>query len=715
VLLSGKLTMGAHVSRFESELAAYLGVPCAVMVNSGSSANLIAVAGALELSKMGGLGAGVSGLHPGDEVLVPALAWSTTLAPLVQLGLLPVLVDIDVNTLNMDVAAAEAKVTGKTRAIMLVHAMGNSADMGAMMALAAQHSLVVIEDTCESLGSRHRGKLLGTQGHFGAYSFYYSHHITSGEGGAVVSSIRDDGTVCQTLRSLRAHGWTREFSAARKAAVEAKYPDIDSRFLFVHWGYNVRPMETQAAMASVQLVRLESLNRNRRANFYTMKATLASLHGVLALPKASPDVDPAWFGLILVLAAPYGHQRAALFEHLARQGVETRPVISGNFARQPVCHPEPEIWACGRGSSPAADVIHSRGLYIGLPSASVLTPEESAALTTAIVSFNFSKRHTTLVTGATGLVGSALQSVVASFPRDGRESFVFVNHSHVDLRDAHATIGLLATVRPTRIIHLAARIAPMAEMRKAPGKFFRENVDIDSNVLKAAAWLVRSNLLGSGTDILRVVSCLSTAMLPENMGIDSPVNETTLAELLAMGSGAGMQGYAGAKWKQLQLSTDLSRDTPGLVATTLMPSNIFGPGAKCASSGPLLNALVAKALMAKAGGPAMVVAGTGTPRRHMLYSEDLARVLLWAVDGHYQAGVPLIVAGEEYSVQQLAQLAARAVGYRGALTTDPSLPDGPPRRAVSTVQLSHLMPGLRWTPINEALAATTRACRAAAE
>lgn len=119
---------------------------------------------------------------------------------------------------------------------MLVHAMGNSPHMEQLMRLATKHRLVVIEDTCESLGSRHGGHLLGTQGHFGAYSFYYSHHITSGEGGAVVSSIHDNGTVCQTLRSLRAHGWTREFSDERKREIEAAHPDIDPRFLFVHWG-----------------------------------------------------------------------------------------------------------------------------------------------------------------------------------------------------------------------------------------------------------------------------------------------------------------------------------------------------------------------------------------------------------------------------------------------------------------------------------------------
>ena len=171
VLLTLNLTMSAKVEAFERQLEAYLGVPCAVMVNSGSSANLVAVAGAMELANMGVLQTlGLQGLNVGDEVLVPALAWSTTLAPLMQFGLQPILVDVMPHTLNMDVTKAAEAITSKTRAIMLVHALGNSPDMDALMTLATKHRLLVIEDTCESLGSRHRGSLLGTQGHFGAYS-----------------------------------------------------------------------------------------------------------------------------------------------------------------------------------------------------------------------------------------------------------------------------------------------------------------------------------------------------------------------------------------------------------------------------------------------------------------------------------------------------------------------------------------------------------------
>ena len=267
--------------------------------------------------------------------------------------------------------------------------------------------------------------------------------------------------------------------------------------------------------------------------------------------------------------------------------------------------------------------------------------------------------------------------------------------------------------QPTRIIHLAVKLAPMAEMQKEPATFFKENAKIDNNVLGAAAALVSSGLLGrpgGEAPLLHVVSCLSTAMLPANAGIAAPVNESTLFEMRAAFAGAASTGYAGAKWHLMSLSMRLAEKTPGLRALALLPSNIFGPGAKCGPSGPLLNALVAKAAAAKADGKAMVVAGTGKPLRHMLFSEDFVRVLLWAMEHYVDVRMPLIVAGKELKVKALAQLAANAVNFTGKISYDGSYPDGPLRRAVSTDKLEGLMPRLTWTPLPEAVAATARSC-----
>jgi CDP-6-deoxy-D-xylo-4-hexulose-3-dehydrase len=230
------------------------------------------VAAALDASR------GAAALAAGDEVFVPAVCWSTSVAPLLQLGLAPVFVDVDPATFNISLPALEAACAAHPRArgLMAVHVLGNSSPMGPLLALARERSLVLLEDTCESLGSRavlpgggRPGAMLGTFGAFGAFSFYFSHHITCGEGGMVVCQNEDD---YNRLRRLRAHGWTRHLT--NRAEVEARHADIDPRFCFVSVGYNVRPMEVQGAMLRVQLRKLEPFNACRRDNYARIEAAL---------------------------------------------------------------------------------------------------------------------------------------------------------------------------------------------------------------------------------------------------------------------------------------------------------------------------------------------------------------------------------------------------------------------------------------------------------
>lgn len=436
-----------------------------------------------------------------------------------------------------------------------------------------------------------------------------------------------------------------------------------------------------------------------------MKEALASHEAVFALPQASAGVDPAWFGLVLMLSAPYAYQRASFFEHLAGRGVETRPVISGNFARQPLCAASATRRGCGAGSRsfPGADVIHNCGLYIGLPSASIMTSAQVKELKDAIISFPFAPRHLTLVTGSSGLVGMALHSLVAVSKRHG--GFIFANRTHVDLRDEQATRKFLFDLRPTRIIHLAAKIAPTAVMNKANTEYYIDNVKINTNVLHGAADLVTSKLLGIGGSnsaaVLNVVSCLSTVML--SAGTSAGPSAVTHAG-----------GYAAAKSQQMQLSNWLSQETPGLRAVTVLASNVFGPDAKCEPSGPLLNALISKAIAALHNGGPLVVAGSGKPRRQMIFSHDLAKVLLWACERYTDVNVPLTVAGEEHQVQDLAGMVATAVGFHGRITNDLSSADGPLRReVVSSEHLHQLMPSFSWTSLSRAINITAKSCRAA--
>lgn len=354
-LLSGRLTMAEQVRSFEMRFAETVGAKYAVMVNSGSSANLLALAAASNPARK-------RRLEPGDEVLIPAVCWSTSLSPIVQMGLRPVFVDASPETLNMDMEDLRRKVSHKTRAIMAVHILGNAAPMADLVKLVRDHDLLLIEDSCESLGARFRGQYLGTLGDFGSYSFYYSHHITTGEGGMVVCGTREDWDL---LKCLRAHGWSRELS--NREEIERANPEIDPRFLFVNAGYNLRPLEVQAAFGHCQLDRLALMNEVRNANRARLISAFqahAKWQGQLQFPVASTDIEAAWFGFAALLAPKIARHHAAYLQYLSVRGVENRPVVSGNFTRQPAtkllgiqCEPR---------DFPGAEAISWRGFFAGL-------------------------------------------------------------------------------------------------------------------------------------------------------------------------------------------------------------------------------------------------------------------------------------------------------------------------------------------------------------
>jgi CDP-6-deoxy-D-xylo-4-hexulose-3-dehydrase len=347
-LLSGHVTFGARVREFESEFASFIGSRHAVMMNSGSSANLVALS-ALSASVV------PNGLHPGDEVIVPAVTWPTTVSPVLQTGCVPVFMDIDSKTLNLRPDELEQAWSPRTRAIFAVHLLGNPVAMHAVMDFARERNLWVIEDTCESLGSTIDEKCAGAIGQIGTFSFYFSHHITTVEGGMLVT---DDDRLADLARSMRSHGWTREMS--NREELEAASPWIDPRFLFVHLGYNTRPMEVQAAFGLVQLRRLEEFNDKRRANARRLLAGLRDLEGKLDFVAEQEGGRSTWFGFpVIVEDAP---TRSALSRHLEENGIETRAIVAGNLAVQPAFRDNPHRTV---GSLANATSISQRGLFIG--------------------------------------------------------------------------------------------------------------------------------------------------------------------------------------------------------------------------------------------------------------------------------------------------------------------------------------------------------------
>ncbi len=348
-LLEQQVTMGAQVRAFERAFAEFLGTKHAIMVNSGSSANLLAISVLAERSVE-------HGLRPGDEVIVPAVTWATTVAPILQLGLVPVLVDIDAQTLNMRPDGLREAISPQTRAVMPVHLLGNPVDMAPLMEIAREHDLWVIEDTCESLGSEIAGRKVGSFGDFGTFSFYFSHHITTIEGGMVVTN---DDRLNDLARSLRAHGWSRDMS--NRVELEQENSQIDPHFLFVNVGYNLRPMESQAAFGLVQLRRLEEFNESRRENARYLAHALGDLnqHG-MRLVTEQEGGRSTWFGFSVLLDD--SGRRRALCDHLEARNIATRPIVAGNLALQPAFRDNPHRIV---GTLENATAIGERGLFIG--------------------------------------------------------------------------------------------------------------------------------------------------------------------------------------------------------------------------------------------------------------------------------------------------------------------------------------------------------------
>lgn len=354
-LLSGQLTMGAKVRQFEENFAKYCGARYAVMVNSGSSANLLALSVLTNPLRR-------VHLRPGDKVAVPAVCWSTSLWPVLQTGLVPVLVDVDPQTLNLSIPSLRAALhQHDLKAVLMVHVLGNSTDLQALLDIAAEHRLLLMEDTCESLGSKYRDKMLGSLGSFGTFSFYFSHHMTTIEGGMVLAESEEDYDL---LKCLRAHGWSREQS--NRTALEQENRHIDPRFLFVNVGYNLRPMEIQAAFGLAQLTRLEDMNHHRRANVARIREAFIKhpqWRDQLQFPTAAPGLDACWFGFPFLVTPALSLDYRKFTSRLLEQGIDTRPIVSGNMALQPaVKHFNVDL---SMGPFTGAQAIHDRGLFIG--------------------------------------------------------------------------------------------------------------------------------------------------------------------------------------------------------------------------------------------------------------------------------------------------------------------------------------------------------------
>jgi len=332
--LDGWLTTGRFNDAFEKRLADYLGVKFLITTNSGSSANLLAFT-ALTSPKLGD-----RAIKPGDEVIGVAAGFPTTVNPILQYGAVPVFVDIELASHNIDVSKIEAAISPKTKAIMLAHSLGNPFNIKVVKEICQKHNLWLVEDNCDALGSRYDGQLTGTFGDIGTLSFYPAHHITMGEGGAVFTNNHELKQIAESFRD-----WGRDCycppgkdntCGKRFCWKLGNLPEgYDHKYTYSHLGYNLKITDMQAACGLAQMDKLDSFVLARKDNFSYLRNRLSSCAEFLILPEATPNSDPSWFGFLMTIRPESDVRRVDLINYLNQNKIGTRLLFAGNLTRQP--------------------------------------------------------------------------------------------------------------------------------------------------------------------------------------------------------------------------------------------------------------------------------------------------------------------------------------------------------------------------------------------
>lgn len=336
---------GPSVKKYQNDFAEHFGSKYAVMSNSGSSANLLTMAALLYSGR----------LNRGDEVLVTAVSWSTTYFPICQMGFKLRFVDINLETLNVDVDALEEAITPATKAIMVVNLLGNPNEFDRIQDICEKHGLILLEDNCESMGATFNGKQAGTFGLIGTYSTYFSHHLCTMEGGM---NVTDDEELYHYLLSIRSHGWTRHLPDDSKIYKKLNDPFYES-FNFIMPGFNVRPLEIEAATGIEQLKRLDGFVEQRRKNAKLFKEKIEKETNFLTQREIG---NSSWFGFAIILPKELAGKRDIYTDALRMNDIEVRPIVAGNFARQKALR---FLDYSISGELKNADYIHDNGFFVG--------------------------------------------------------------------------------------------------------------------------------------------------------------------------------------------------------------------------------------------------------------------------------------------------------------------------------------------------------------
>ena len=355
IILSKNVTMSKITKKFEKVFSKKIKTLHSLMVNSGSSANLLAFQCLINPYRK-------KKLSKGDEVLIPSICWSTSLWPIIQCGLKPVFVDVDKNTFNISIKDLKKKISKKTKALMLVHVLGISTNMDQLMKILNKKKIILVEDACESIGAKYKNKFLGTFGEFSTFSFYFSHQISSVEGGMICCKNKEDENI---IKSLRSHGWAKDLSNQKK--IEKKFNKINKKFLFINSGFNFRPTDIQAAIGLSQFNSLNNFIKARKTNREKIIKELTSdkrWTNQVSFISNQAKIKPSWFGLSMLLNKKYKNKKNLIFRKLDRLGIENRPIISGNFLKQPALR-KYNLKQKSRDFT-NANYVHEHGFFVGL-------------------------------------------------------------------------------------------------------------------------------------------------------------------------------------------------------------------------------------------------------------------------------------------------------------------------------------------------------------
>ena len=322
-MLSTWVTMGNKVKKFEDEFSRYVGCENGIMVNSGSSANLIALSVLTNPTIE-------NPIKKDSFIITPAVTWATTVSPIINVGCKPLFVDVDLDTFCVNPETIKNAINSDVSCILPVHLMGNPCDMNEILKIKNDNDLYLVEDCCEAHGAKTNGKSVGSFGDIGTYSFFMSHHITTIEGGMIVTN---NDSLADTAKILRAFGWPRD--SKHKEEISSKYPKIDSRFLFVNLGYNFRPTEIQGAFGLNQIKKLDNFIKIRRENARYWNDRLSKYEKYFILPKRNFE-NHVYFGYAITIKENIYFKRKELVEFLESKKIETRPIMAGNYVEQPV-------------------------------------------------------------------------------------------------------------------------------------------------------------------------------------------------------------------------------------------------------------------------------------------------------------------------------------------------------------------------------------------